>query len=111
MERSIQTDRIYSLIGLARKAGQVAIGHAAVEAAVKKGRAKLVIIANDAAQNTKDRFKITGKRANIACAYAGDKSTWGQLFGRESAAVFAILEKGFAAAIRGELGKKPPGEN
>jgi ribosomal protein L7Ae-like RNA K-turn-binding protein len=82
----------------------VAIGHAAVEAAVKKGRVKLVIVANDAAQNTKDRFKIMGKKADIPCAYAGDKSTWGQLFGRESAAVFAILEKGFAVAIGGDLG-------
>lgn len=52
------TDKALSMIGLATKAGKIASGEFAVESAVRKGKAVLVIIASDASDNTKKSFMI-----------------------------------------------------
>ena len=49
-------DKVLSLIGLAMKAGQVVSGEFSVEKCIKSGKAKLVIIATDASENTKKKF-------------------------------------------------------
>ena len=51
-----QEDRIYSLLGLASKAGLVASGEFSVEQSVKKDKARLVIVTDDASDNTKQLF-------------------------------------------------------
>ena len=54
------TDKALSMIGLATKAGKIASGEFAVESAVRKGKACLVIIASDASDNTKKSFNDMG---------------------------------------------------
>lgn len=54
------TDKALSMIGLATKAGKIASGEFAVESAVRKGKAVLVIIASDASDNTKKSFNDMG---------------------------------------------------
>ena len=46
-------DKVLGLMGLAKKAGRVAMGEDAVKDAVRYGTAHLVIIAEDASDNTK----------------------------------------------------------
>ncbi len=103
MEKMIFPNRIHSLVGLANKAGKIAIGNHAVESALKKGRARLVVLAQDAASNTTERFEKFGKQKNITPQVYGSKKDWGHLFGRESSAVFAILNDNFARAIKTEI--------
>ncbi len=103
VEDIIQKDKVFSLVGLARKAGKIAIGQTAAEALIKKKQAQLVIVAIDASENTRNKFDFLSKQASIKCGNIGTKSEWGQLFGRESAAVFAILHRGFARAIWAEF--------
>ena len=53
-------DRVLALLGIAKKARAVTSGNFLTEQAVSKGTAKLVIIADDAASNTRDGIeKIT----------------------------------------------------
>lgn len=106
VEDIIQKDKIFSLVGLARKAGKVAIGQTASEAVIKKKQAQLVFVAIDASENTRNKFDFLSKQAKIKCENMGSKSEWGNLFGRESVAVFAILHRGFARAIWAEIQDK-----
>ena len=53
----MQNNRILSSLGLAQKAGCIASGEYAVEKAVKGGLASLVIVAEDASDNTKKKMK------------------------------------------------------
>ncbi|WP_342455632.1 L7Ae/L30e/S12e/Gadd45 family ribosomal protein [Caloramator sp. Dgby_cultured_2] len=46
-------DNLYSFIGLMQKAGKLSSGDDAVEIEIKKKKAMLVIIAEDASENTK----------------------------------------------------------
>ena len=50
-----------SLVGLAAKAGKVVSGEFATEKAVKTQKAFLVIIAQDASENTRKKFHVPKK--------------------------------------------------
>lgn len=49
-------DKVISLLGLAERAGKIASGEFAAEKAVKTGKARLIIVAEDASDNTKKKF-------------------------------------------------------
>lgn len=95
-----QNDRkILSYIGLCAKAGRIASGEFSTEKALKEGSANLVIVAEDASDNTKKNF-------SDACTYRGirllikfDKNSLGHAIGKEMRASLAIKDEGFAAAI------------
>ena len=67
----MQNDRVLNLIGLAQKAGKVVSGEFMTEKAVKTGEAALVILAEDASENTQVLSGATShpccKRLSWAC--------------------------------------------
>ena len=72
----MKPDRVLSMLGIAAKAGSVASGEFSTEKAVKEGRAYLVIVAQDASDNTKKMFRnrdirtLYWKRIScITCSY------------------------------------------
>lgn len=93
------TDKVLSMIGLATKAGKVASGEFSVEAAVKSGKAVLVIIASDASDNTKKSFKNMGAYYHVPVYLYGTKESLGLCTGREYRASVAILDAGFGKTI------------
>lgn len=103
LEAMIQSDKIFSLAGLARRAGKVAVGAQAVEAVIKKKKAKLVILAEDTAPNTRDHFLFLMATFERKFIVYGKKDDWGKLFAKESVAVLAILHDQFAKAIKVEF--------
>ncbi|MDY5023246.1 MAG: ribosomal L7Ae/L30e/S12e/Gadd45 family protein, partial [Blautia sp.] len=50
-------NKTMSLVGLATKAGKTASGEFSTEKAVKTGKAYLVLVAEDASENTKKKFR------------------------------------------------------
>ena len=52
-------DKFLSAIGLARRAGAIAMGTAEVRDSAKKGKAKLIIVASDVSENTKKEITDT----------------------------------------------------
>ncbi len=92
-------DKVLSLIGLCKKAGRLASGSFAAEQAVKDGRAKLVIIASDASENTKKLFYDKGTYRSIPIFVYGTKESLGQALGAKERAVAAVLDSGFAGMI------------
>ena len=49
-------NKVYSMLGLAMKAGKVVSGEFATDKSVKSGNAWLVIVSEDASDNTKKMF-------------------------------------------------------
>jgi len=99
LEMMIQPNKIESLVGLANRVGKVALGQQAVEIALKKRQARLVILAADAAANTMTHFSELIQKSRTPVLTTGLKSDRGRLFARDSVAVLAILHDGFARAI------------
>ena len=96
-------DKVLSLIGLAMKAGRCASGEMMTETETKSGRAKLVIVASDASENTKKKFRDMCEFYKVPIYIYGDKDTLGHAMGKEFRASLAILDEGFADGIQKEL--------
>ncbi|HJA05790.1 MAG TPA: ribosomal L7Ae/L30e/S12e/Gadd45 family protein [Candidatus Mediterraneibacter pullicola] len=101
--RLANRDKVLSLIGLAMKAGRCTSGETMTENETKLGRARLVIVASDASDNTKKKFRDMCEFYKVPICFYGDKDTLGHAMGKEFRASLAILDKGFADGIRKEL--------
>lgn len=100
---------VLSLIGLAKKAGKLEIGEEPTGAVCRARKARLVLLASDAASNTVRRaahFGEAGKTlwVTLPCA----KSDLGAAVGRTSCAMAAVTDAGFAAAITEKLAAEDP---
>lgn len=96
-------DKVLSLIGLAMKAGRCTSGEMMTENETKSGKAKLVIVAADASENTKKKFRDMCEFYKVPIHFYGDKDTLGHAMGKEFRASLAILDEGFADGIQKEL--------
>jgi len=92
-----------NLIGLAKKAGRAAGGEFATEQAVKSGKAFLVIVAEDASDNTKKKFGNMCSFYKVPICFYQDKNALGHAIGKEIRASLAILDEGFAEGIKKQM--------
>ena len=96
-------NKVLSLVGLATKAGKTVSGEFMTEKEVKSGRAALVIVADDASDNTKKKFRDMCEFYKVPIYFYVDKDTLGHAMGKEFRASLAILDEGFATGIQKEL--------
>ena len=94
-----QKDRVLSMLGMAAKAGKVESGEFSTERAVKKGRGRLVIVAEDASDNTKKMFKNMCDYYKVPLVVFGTKEELGHWIGKAYRASICILDEGFAKAV------------
>ena len=92
--------KAFSSISLAMKAGFVASGEFLTEKAVKEGKAKLVIVAEDASVNTKKKMSNMCEYYQVPILFLGTKVELGHIIGKEFRASVAILNQGFAEMIQ-----------
>lgn len=91
--------KVFQLIGLATKAGKVKSGEFSTEQSIKKGRACLVILAEEASENTKKKFQDMCRNYHVDICFLGSKAELGHFTGKEMRASLAVEDKGFAEAI------------
>ena len=92
-----------SLISLAMKAGKIASGEFCTEKEIKSGKACLVIVADDASDNTKKKFQNMCEFYEVPIYFYGDKDTLGHAMGKEFRASLAVTDPGFAKGIMRHL--------
>ena len=92
-------DSILSMLGLAKRAGKVVSGEFSTEKAVKEKKAKLVIIALNASDNTKKLFTNKCTFYNVPFFMHSDKDSLGHALGQEMRTSVAVLDEQFAKAI------------
>lgn len=98
--------KVFSLLGIAMKSGNIASGEFSTEKAVKEHRAALVIVAADASDNTKKMFTNMCTYYKVPICFLGDKTVLGHAIGKEYRASMAVLDKGLADAIMTQLKMK-----
>ena len=89
----------YDFLGLAQRAGQVQSGDASAEAVIKKGKAKLVILAVDASERTKQHFINFSQYKNVRWIVGGEKLQLGIALGKSPRSVVVIMESNFAEKL------------
>ncbi|MCM1543842.1 MAG: ribosomal L7Ae/L30e/S12e/Gadd45 family protein [Ruminococcus sp.] len=94
-------DRILSLLGLARRAGKLSLGHDAAIDAIVRNKAKLCFVCRDGSQRLKNEM-------SHACTYENKNITFKELDCETAelskavgskAAVLTVNDEGFAKAI------------
>ena len=99
----LKLSKALSLISLATKAGKTASGEFCTEKEVKTGMAALVIVAEDASENTKKKFQNMCEFYEVPIYFYGDKDTLGHAMGKEFRASLAVTDPGFAKGIAKHL--------
>ncbi len=101
MDRSERN--IYSTISLSFKAGFVKSGELQTETSVKDGTALLVIVADDASDNTKKLFRDKTSFYKVPFFVFGTKEELGHAIGKEERSSVAITDSGMANNLIGKL--------
>ena len=97
-------DNALRLIGLARKGGRVEVGEEPVAAAARAHKARLVVLASDAADNTLRRASHFALSAGVPVLQSPyTKGELGLSVGRSSCAMLALTDYGLAAAFAQKL--------
>lgn len=90
--------KIYSFLGLATRSGNIVSGESTL-LELKKGKVKLVIVADDASNNTKKLYKDKSSYRNIPYVYFSTKLQLGLSIGKAPRAVIGIKNDSFAKKI------------
>lgn len=103
------TDKVLNTLGLARRGGNLAAGEEPVTDACKSRKAKVVLLAADAAANTADRAARLAEESGVPLAVLPyEKDQVGFCLGRSSCALLAVTEAGLAASLLKKLAEADP---
>lgn len=95
----MRPNKVLSLLGLAMKSGNITSGEFSTEKSVKKGKAYLVIVAENSSDNTKKMFTNMCTYYNVPIYFYGSKDELGNSVGKQMRASLAVLDKGLADAV------------
>ncbi|MGN1317394.1 MAG: L7Ae/L30e/S12e/Gadd45 family ribosomal protein [Lachnospirales bacterium] len=93
-----------SLLSLCQRSGNLSTGESVVEQQIQKKKAFLVIIAQDASDNTKKKFINKCRFYDIPIIITSSKEELSSAVGKFNRSSFAICHESFALSIQKELG-------
>lgn len=91
------------MLGLAAKAGKVTSGEFSTERAVKSGTAFLVLISEEASDNTRKMFSNMCSFYQVPMYVYAPKEALGHAIGKQFRASVAVLDEGFAKSLEKKL--------
>lgn len=99
----MKTNKALSSLGMAMRAGKLITGDEIVLKAVRQKAVSLVIIAGDASDNTKKKFRDKCNTYSIQLAEAFDREQLGKAIGKPERVVLAVTDVQFGKMIANHL--------
>jgi ribosomal protein L7Ae-like RNA K-turn-binding protein len=99
-EEKTSREKALGMLGLATRAGKSCSGEFSAENALKKGKAALVILSEDASDNTVKHFSDMSAHRQVPCIRLGTKEQLGKFCGKAYRSVAVVTDPGFAEQIR-----------
>jgi ribosomal protein L7Ae-like RNA K-turn-binding protein len=93
-------ERWASLLGLANRAGKVISGEELTVKEIRSGKAKLVLLAEDASENTAKKITDKCSSYGVPLRKVSDRYTLGYAIGKDARVVVAVMDEGFANKLR-----------
>ncbi len=84
----------------------MASGDLAAEQALKKRKAELLILAEDASERTREKFLELAERTGVRCFSVGTRDELGGAVGKSHRAALVVQSRDFANGIVGLLTKE-----
>lgn len=91
--------RLLSMVSIAAKAGKVVSGGFLTEKAIQEGTAQLVLIAENASNNTQKKFMDKCQYYHIPYYIIFDSQILGNQIGKQERTVLAVTDHGLAKQI------------
>ena len=91
--------KILGMLGLASRARKITFGTDSTLAEMQKNKIKLVIVAEDASERTKNKFKENAKKFNVPIIICGSIEELSQAIGKQNKAIIGIKESNIATEI------------
>ncbi len=91
--------RVLSLLSLCQKAGKLCTGESNCEKALKENKARLVIIAEDASENTKKKFTNKAFYYQVKTLNIGTRDELSKAIGKMNRVTLIITDENFANKI------------
>ena len=91
--------KICGLLGLATRAGKTVFGTEACISGLEKKKIKLLIIASDSSNRTKDQFKKICVRLNVPIYENINMDEMSKAIGKDNKAVIGILDVNFSKEV------------
>lgn len=95
----MMNDRFYRMLGLAVRAGGTVFGESATKDSFKGKTAQLVLLSEDASENTKKRFRNSCLFYSVPYFEYSDRYTLGKATGKSFAVVISITNKELAKQL------------
>ncbi len=93
-------NKLKSMFSLCKRSGNLLSGDVQVTNALSKKLAHLIIIIDDASENTVKTFTNKSHHYKIPCIKFGDRVEINYAIGTENKAVFAVTDENFAKRIQ-----------
>jgi len=93
-------NKILSMMGFAQKSGNLVSGENTIELFLPKKKISLVIITEDASENTKERFVMLADRYQVPYIIWGDREILSHSIGKINRAVYGVTNKKFSREIK-----------
>ena len=97
--RNLKQNKIYSLLGIAMRGRNLVSGEFQTLEAIKKGSAMLVIIAEDASDNTKKLFSDKCLFYQVPVFQYGTSEELGKAVGKDLRSSVGVCDAGLADAV------------
>ena len=95
----LSNSKIYGLLGLAKRAGKAVSGAYNAEKAIRDGKLCLLILAEDASENSRKKFNDKCRYYEVPLFTLGSKEELGQAVGEEERVCVGICDQGLAQAV------------
>lgn len=102
-ENEAERNKVLSLLGLAARSRNVVSGGFATENAVKSGKAYMVIVSEDASENTEKKFRNMCEFYKVPYYRFGMMESLGHSMGKQDRTSLAVTDSGFADSIQKHL--------
>lgn len=96
-------NKLHRYLGFAKKSGNLISGFQTSVFAMKKRKVKLLIISDDAAENTVNKIEKEAKRYKVVYRKYGASTDLSRATGTAGRTVFAIIDQNFADVILKEI--------
>ena len=99
----VNKKKLFGLIGLAAKARKVVSGEFSTEKSIKSGKSCLVIISEEASDNTKKMFTNMCTHYKVPTCLFGTKEELGHAMGQQLRASLSVEDAGFAKSMAEQM--------
>ncbi len=97
----MKINKALSYLGIAQKAGFLGSGEYQCERCIKSGKAELLIIAADASEGTKKKFKDMCRYYETEHVEFGNKEELGRAIGKDLRSIIVVKDEKLARIISG----------